>query len=106
MSSLRDVIVAKYSEYEWAWSGDADSYSSLVWHDETPCPTEEELENLKNIVDVEKQNNEYKNLRASAYPSIQDQLDLLFHGGLDSWKTKIQEIKDQYPKPEGIDNAD
>lgn len=43
----------------------------------------------------------YAQNRAQAYPSIEDQLDLLFHGGYDAWKTAIQSVKDQFPKPQG-----
>jgi hypothetical protein len=42
--------------------------------------------------------NAYKAQRAAAYPSIPDQLDLLYHGGMDAWKTAIQVVKDKYPK--------
>jgi hypothetical protein len=38
--------------------------------------------------------------RQSEYPSIQDQLDKIFHEGLDAWKAEIQAIKDKYPKTE------
>lgn len=44
--------------------------------------------------------NVYKVKRAAAYPSIVDQLDLLYHGGLDAWKASIKAVKDQYPKGE------
>ena len=37
--------------------------------------------------------------RQQAYPSIADQLDMLYHGGLKAWKSAIDEIKDKYPKP-------
>jgi hypothetical protein len=37
--------------------------------------------------------------RASEYPSLVDQLDMIFHGGVDEWKSQIQAIKDKYPKP-------
>jgi hypothetical protein len=40
----------------------------------------------------------YKAKRAKEYPSIPDQLDLLYHGGLDAWKTAIQAVKAKYPK--------
>ena len=43
--------------------------------------------------------NEYKQARAFAYPSIQDQLDEIFHNGIDSWKAIIQQVKDDNPKP-------
>ena len=40
----------------------------------------------------------YAEKRAMAYPSIQQQFDLLYHGGIAEWKTAIQTIKDKYPK--------
>jgi len=40
----------------------------------------------------------YKSKRRQAYPSIPDQLDILYHGGLDAWKASIQAIKEEYPK--------
>jgi hypothetical protein len=42
--------------------------------------------------------NAYKYKRAAEYPAIVDQLDLLYHGGMDAWKTAIQAVKDKYPK--------
>jgi hypothetical protein len=42
--------------------------------------------------------NAYKDQRAAEYPSIPDQLDLLYHGGYDAWKATIQAVKDKYPK--------
>ena len=41
---------------------------------------------------------QYKIDRASEYPSMADQLDNIFHNGIDGWKTTIQAIKDKYPK--------
>ena len=40
----------------------------------------------------------YAELRAAAYPPIVDQLDTIFHGGLDAWKAEIQVTKNKYPK--------
>jgi hypothetical protein len=40
----------------------------------------------------------YAQKRVAEYPSIPDQLDLLFHGGMESWKAVIQAVKDKYPK--------
>ena len=42
--------------------------------------------------------NAYKAKRAAEYPSIADQLDKIFHDGIDEWKETIQAIKDKYPK--------
>ena len=43
---------------------------------------------------------QYQRDRASAYPSTADQLDLLYHQGIDGWKAEIKKVKDQFPKPE------
>jgi hypothetical protein len=40
----------------------------------------------------------YKAKRATAYPSIADQLDLMYHGGYDAWKAAIQSVKEEFPK--------
>jgi hypothetical protein len=42
---------------------------------------------------------QYKINRADEYPSIVDQLDVLYHGGYDVWKSTISTIKQKYPKP-------
>ena len=41
----------------------------------------------------------YQEQRAAEYPSVVDQLDLIYHSGIDAWKVKIKETKDKYPKP-------
>ena len=40
----------------------------------------------------------YAEKRAQAYPSIADQLDLLYHGGMDAWKAAITAVKEEFPK--------
>lgn len=42
--------------------------------------------------------NAYKEQRAAAYPSMADQLDLLYHGGMDAWKAAITAVKQEFPK--------
>ena len=41
----------------------------------------------------------YKSDRAAEYPTWQDQLDKIYHSGIDAWKVDIKAIKDKYPKP-------
>ena len=41
----------------------------------------------------------YQRDRAAEYPSWQDQLDKIYHSGIDAWKADIKVIKDKYPKP-------
>ena len=40
----------------------------------------------------------YQELRRAAYPSIVDQFDLLYHGGMDAWKAAITAVKEEFPK--------
>jgi len=42
--------------------------------------------------------NQYKIDREKEYPSIVDQLDDIYHNGIDGWKTTIKSVKDKYPK--------
>ena len=37
-------------------------------------------------------------LRKKAYPTWQDQLDDIYHNGVDGWKATIKATKDKYPK--------
>ena len=40
----------------------------------------------------------YAELRSEEYPLIQDQLDKIYHSGVDVWKADIKAIKDKHPK--------
>ena len=40
----------------------------------------------------------YTEARAVEYPPIVDQLDKIYHSGIDAWKADIKAIKDKYPK--------
>ena len=42
--------------------------------------------------------NEYQYKRAAEYPSVVDQLDDIYHNGIDGWKTTIKAVKDKYSK--------
>jgi hypothetical protein len=38
--------------------------------------------------------------REREYPKIEEQLDKIYHDGIDEWKKVIKAVKDKYPKPE------
>lgn len=48
---------------------------------------------------LERYNADYVQQRINAYPSIEDQLDKIYHEGVDAWKAEIAAIKQRYPKP-------
>ncbi len=57
---------------------------------------EEEYKKLKAEYDAL----QYQRDRAADYPSWQEQMDLLYHGGVDALKAELKKTKDKFPKPE------
>lgn len=56
---------------------------------------EVDLELVNAWVDPE----QYKYQRQQAYPAIADQLDYIYHNGVDAWKKDmIDPVKNKYPK--------
>jgi len=54
-----------------------------------------DLELVESWIDPE----QYKYQRAREYPPITDQLDYIYHNGIDAWKTDmIDPVKTKYPK--------
>lgn len=78
------------------WRIEGETYSGVQWFSEdVPMPTEKEvLAEAKRI----KKETAHISLRRNEYPTIEDQLDTLYHGGYDAWKAQIQAVKDKYPK--------
>ena len=63
-------------------------------------PTEEQIQAKLSELQIEYNSKQYQRDRASAYPSTADQLDMLYHQGIEGWKTEIKKVKDAHPKPE------
>ena len=57
------------------------------------------IDAARTTLDAEYNAQEYARNRAKEYPTVVDQLDLIYHSGVDAWKAKIKETKDKYPKP-------
>ena len=60
---------------------------------------------VKAMEDAQKKENEdyianmtYADKRSAEYPSIEEQLDDIYHNGVDGWKATIKTVKDKYPK--------
>jgi hypothetical protein len=97
MISLQDALLHfnkdKSQWYGWKDLEDGEVYSNLKLLDETATmPTEEEI-NAK-IAELQVAQN-----RKNEYPSIPDQLDEIYHSGIDAWKATIKATKNKYPKP-------
>jgi len=60
---------------------------------------EQEVTYDNNAVEALVASEAYKDLRAAEYPAIADQLDYIYHNGIDAWKTDmIDPVKTKYPK--------
>ena len=70
----------------------------IEWHNDTAEISKEDIKTKMAELKTAYKNNKYQRDRAEAYPSIADQLDDLYHNGIDGWKTTIKAVKDKYPK--------
>ena len=99
---IEDYLVTVRQGCWFGWSDPENKiYANLIVHDGGSKPTEKEctdgLTALQAAWDLE--NDSYKSQRRAEYPSIEDQLDTIYHSGVAGWKTTIKTIKDKYPKP-------
>ena len=75
-----------------------DTYSRLEWDSTDPLPTEQEVEIKLAELKYQEEVNVYQEKRKLEYPDWGDQLDQIYHSGIDAWKADIKAIKDKYPK--------
>ena len=61
-------------------------------------PTQSEIDAEVIRLQTEYDSQAYARNRKAEYPTIADQLDDIFHNGIDGWKATIQVTKDKYPK--------
>ena len=76
-------------------------YPSVVTINDKTCTDKDgkEVTINESLVNTKISENEYKEKRRAEYPSIEDQLDDIYHNGIDKWKETIKAVKDKYPKP-------
>ena len=99
---IEDYLITYRGGQWFGWSDSKNKiYANLIVHDGGSKPTESDCTNglaaLQAAWDLE--NDSYKSKRRAEYPTIADQLDKIYHSGIDAWKTDIKAIKDKYPKP-------
>jgi len=72
--------------------------NQIIWHEGTTPISKADIENKMAELKTAYDNAEYQRNRAAEYPSIADQLDDIYHNGIDAWKATIKTTKDKYPK--------
>ena len=98
---IEDFLVTVRTGQWFGWSDSKNKvYANLIVHDGGSKPSESDCTNgltaLQDSWDL--QNDSYKSNRQKEYPSIVDQLDDIYHNGIDAWKATIKVTKDKYPK--------
>ena len=79
-------------------SGDTATVDGVEWDDGTTPIAKADIEAKMVEVQAEYDAQAYSRNRAEEYPSIADQLDDIYHNGIDAWKATIKVTKDKYPK--------
>jgi len=85
----------------------AEDYNQITWYNNTPVISKEDIQakqaELKVAYDAKQYQRDRNKLDGTGvYPSISDQLDMLFHDkkdGTTTWEDAIQAVKDAHPKP-------
>ena len=73
--------------------------NQITWHDGNPTNiTNAQILAKQAELQAEYDAQQYQRDRAKAYPTWQDQLDDIYHNGIDGWKATIKTTKDKYPK--------
>ena len=89
-----DALQSLKPDAKFVVSGD-----TIEWHSDgitqpTSAAVDAEVIRLQGVYD----GNAYQRSRKVEYPSIADQLDDIYHNGIDAWKATIKVTKDKYPK--------
>nr|BAR38091.1 hypothetical protein [uncultured Mediterranean phage uvMED] len=79
-------------------SVNAEDFEQITWHDNTTPISKTEIETAREELQNQYNLKQYQRDRKKEYPSILDQLDDIYHNGVDGWKTSIKAVKDKYPK--------
>ena len=99
---IEDYLITVRTGQWFGWSDSKNKiYANLIVHDGGSKPTEKQctdgLAAMQAAWDLE--NDSYKSKRRAEYPPIEEQLDKIYHSGVNAWKADIKAIKDKYPKP-------
>jgi hypothetical protein len=79
-------------------SVNAEDYDQIIWHGDTAVISKADIQAKQAELKADYDAKEYQRKRKAEYPRIEDQLDDIYHNGIDEWKKTIKVTKDKYPK--------
>ena len=95
--AIADAIKAIKSDAQ--ISVNAEDINQLTWIDGNPTNiTNQQILDKQVELKAAYDAKQYSRDRKKEYPSIEDQLDDIYHNGIDAWKATIKVTKDKYPK--------
>jgi hypothetical protein len=102
MTRIIDAIVAINPDAK--VSVNAEDFEQITWNNGTPVISKEDIQAKQAELKVAYDAKQYQRDRVGedGYPSIGDQLDMLWHDkkdGTTTWEDAVQAIKDANPKP-------
>ena len=96
MTNIIKSIIAINPDAQVNVSGN--NIDKITWlHGTTPISKEDILAKQTEL-QADYDAKQYQRDRAKEYPSIVDQLDDIYHNGINAWKATIKVTKDKYPK--------
>jgi hypothetical protein len=100
--AMISLCMDKHGDTEIHWTGVAENFNSLdnvKRNDDKKLGfTWDEVLDRQKVLDKEFLDKKYQRDREPEYPSIADQLDEIYHNGINAWKAVIKKTKDKYPK--------
>jgi hypothetical protein len=93
---IAQAIKAINPSAEFGYSNE--DFSTLKWLNGTTPISQADIEAKQAELKTAYDNNKYQRDREKEYPAIVDQLDDIYHNGIDGWKATIKVTKDKYPK--------
>jgi len=96
MVDLSTAILAINSEAQFSINGE--DVNQITWYNNTTPISVNDIEAKQAELQADYDAKEYQRNRAKEYLSIVDQLDDIYHNGIDGWKATIKITKDKYPK--------
>ena len=101
--ALYETLTELYPDEKWRYMDETETldFNNLKFENNF-IPDEAKIKEKFDVKIVEIENNikatQYQ--RDRQYPPIGDQLDEIYHNGIDEWKKTIKKVKDAHPKPE------
>ena len=98
MTDIAKSILAINSNAQ--FSVEAEDVKKIIWYNSTTPIAEADILAKQKELQTAYDNIKYQRDRAESYPSIGDQLDMIYHAGVggDAFQAAIKAVKDKYPK--------